>query len=253
MLFLIPFVVAPYILLASEQPYKFYTNTPRSLDKMTVRSLLSLLPFALLVVASHVHRRQTPSDVPQYVLDYAPIVCLYSSDHYRPADYASQLLHTTPYLNLSPIKDAPALTLYNLNVLNDISGDNGTDIYLTSKQNVASYPSWFDGVSPDSAGKADGAHSCAVIVNDHGNREVDAFYFYFYAYNWGGVYLGFNIGNHVGDWEHNMIRFQDGGPQAIWYSQHSNGEAFTYDAVSKYNNRRVGATLYHLILIDARY
>lgn len=36
--------------------------------------------------------------------------------------------------------------------------------------------------------------------------------------------------------EHNMIRFKDGSPQAIWYSQHSNGEAFTYDCVEKYDD-----------------
>ena len=59
---------------------------------------------------------------------------------------------------------------------------------------------------------------------------------YFYAFDYGGNYFGFNIGDHVGDWEHNMVRFQDGEPQAIWYSQHSNGEAFTYDAVAKYND-----------------
>ncbi|KAF1344692.1 hypothetical protein BDV97DRAFT_425035 [Delphinella strobiligena] len=30
-----------------------------------------------------------------------------------------------------------------------------------------------------------------------------------------------------------MIRFANGKPTAIWYSQHENGEAFTYDAVHK--------------------
>lgn len=39
--------------------------------------------------------------------------------------------------------------------------------------------------------------------------------------------------HEVKDWEHNMIRFEKGKPTAIWYSQHSNGEAFTYAAVSK--------------------
>lgn len=30
-----------------------------------------------------------------------------------------------------------------------------------------------------------------------------------------------------------MIRFRDGVPETIWFSQHGNGEAFTYDAVEK--------------------
>ncbi|KAK5679348.1 hypothetical protein LTS10_008163 [Elasticomyces elasticus] len=32
-----------------------------------------------------------------------------------------------------------------------------------------------------------------------------------------------------------MIRFQDGKPQAIWYSQHANGEAFKYSVVENAN------------------
>ena len=36
-----------------------------------------------------------------------------------------------------------------------------------------------------------------------------------------------------------MIRFQDGVPQAVWYSQHNNGEAFTYEAVEKMGKRPV--------------
>lgn len=30
-----------------------------------------------------------------------------------------------------------------------------------------------------------------------------------------------------------MIRFSNGAPQAIWYSQHASGQAFTYSAVEK--------------------
>lgn len=30
-----------------------------------------------------------------------------------------------------------------------------------------------------------------------------------------------------------MIRFSNGAPQAIWYSQHASGQAFTYNAVEK--------------------
>lgn len=33
-----------------------------------------------------------------------------------------------------------------------------------------------------------------------------------------------------------MIRFVAGKPSAIWYSQHTNGQAFEYDTVHKYND-----------------
>ncbi len=43
----------------------------------------------------------------------------------------------------------------------------------------------------------------------------------------------------MGDWEHTMVRFNNSEPQAIWYSQHSNGEAFVYDVVEKYGTQGV--------------
>jgi hypothetical protein len=35
-----------------------------------------------------------------------------------------------------------------------------------------------------------------------------------------------------------MVRFLNGEPQAIWYSQHANGQAFTYPTVSKTSDGR---------------
>ena len=46
-------------------------------------------------------------------------------------------------------------------------------------------------------------------------------------------------GNHVGDWEHTMVRFTNGVPQSIWYSQHANGQAFTWATVSKVGDRPI--------------
>ena len=51
--------------------------------------------------------------------------------------------------------------------------------------------------------------------------------------------LGQNLGNHVGEWEHNMIRFQSGVPSQVWFSQHASGEAFTYSALQKSGRRPV--------------
>lgn len=34
--------------------------------------------------------------------------------------------------------------------------------------------------------------------------------------------------------EHNMIRFVNGVPSAVWYSQHSSGQAISYEATEKY-------------------
>lgn len=44
-----------------------------------------------------------------------------------------------------------------------------------------------------------------------------------------------DFGTHVGDWEHVMLRFKTAGsaPEALWYSQHGNGQAFRYGAVEK--------------------
>ena len=36
-----------------------------------------------------------------------------------------------------------------------------------------------------------------------------------------------------------MIRFSEGVPQAIWYSQHASGQAFTYGATEKNGKRPI--------------
>lgn len=37
-----------------------------------------------------------------------------------------------------------------------------------------------------------------------------------------------------------MIRFRDGKPEAIWYSQHAAGQAFQYSATDKRGVRPIG-------------
>jgi hypothetical protein len=191
-------------------------------------------------------------------------VYLDQNELYLPSDIGAQLNHTTPTINFTAIKNAPSpLTLSNLDQLDSIANcttDNisGCPLYLTSNDNVTANPTWLYGVLPDPVtGAAVGTKSCAIIVTDHGDGIVDAFYMYFYAFNMGQTVLGQVLGDHVGDWEHTMVRFTNGTPSTMWFSQHDvslqylpsavailltvqqSGQVFTYDAVSKNGSRPI--------------
>lgn len=193
------------------------------------------------------------SEVPDYVLKYgmsrlrepasenrtnpamitAPVVYLHEQEDYLPSDLAAHLSNTVPrFSNWSRVTETPSpLTLDNLADLNAYENGN---IYLSTKYGIQHDQDWYHGVEPDpETGATIGARSTTIVLVDKGDGVVDAFYLYFYAYNQGSGLWGMRFGDHVGDWEQNMIRFKDGIPYAVWYSQHSNGEAFLYDALEK--------------------
>lgn len=184
-----------------------------------------------------------PAGVPAFVTQFAPIVYLFSGENYKPSDIAAQVANTRPYINLTAVSSgAPdPLALDNLDQLNSIpNSKDGKDIYLTSTLDPTTdpRPQYLYGVTPNAQGQTENATSAAIITVDKGSGILDAFYMYFYAFDYGGDYVDkrLNIGNHVGDWEHNAIRFQNGVPSQIWYSQHSGGQAFSYEATEKYKN-----------------
>ncbi|KAL2064657.1 hypothetical protein VTL71DRAFT_3795 [Oculimacula yallundae] len=176
--------------------------------------------------------------IPDFVLEYAPYVYLHRDDVYYPSDLAKHIDNTYATINFTAIVNAPKpLTLNNLNDLNEVGGEN---IFLSSKQDVTTLPKFLHGQKPDPVTyRTDNAKSCVVIVVDKGNGVIDAFYMYWYIFNDGPKAIGHQVGNHLGDWEHNMIRFQNGTPTAVWYSQHEFGFAFTYAAVQKIGKRPV--------------
>ncbi|KAL4873615.1 hypothetical protein BDV12DRAFT_182383 [Aspergillus spectabilis] len=153
------------------------------------------------------------------LIELAPLVWLHSEDPYRPSSFAKQLQHNVPKVDYAALEGiGGSLTLDNLNQLNALGNES---VYLSSNEGIEAdpQPEWFYGAEIDSNGQASDTSS-VIIVHDRGNGEVDAFYFYYYS-------------------EHNMIRFQDGTPQAIWYSQHARGQAFTYAATEKQGKRPI--------------
>lgn len=270
---------------------------------------------------------QEEREIPQYVIDHAPLIHLFSGEQYWPGDMAEHLIHTTPHLNYTPLQatdDHPLIS--NLGNLNKW----GRFVYLQSDDNVEDRPDWLGGetnipnvpkdgndddddddwehhddehgrfgedkegeksdwwhVGPgdtrDKGGvrpvstspglpiptktpegdelvdddkfwrselryskrhlmgkKVVGGRSDApvvLVVVPKGDGVVDAFWFFFYSYNLGNAVFNIRFGNHVGDWEHTTVRFQHGVPKAVFFSEHSFGEAYTYEAVEKSGKR----------------
>ncbi|KAL8798748.1 MAG: hypothetical protein Q9223_007772 [Gallowayella weberi] len=204
--------------------------------------------------------------IPAYVLEYAPLVYLHSGEKFWPCDIAEHLEHVTPYLNYTPMAASSAsLSLTNLDKLNEYT--NGRFVYLTSDDNVEERPDWLEGeknipdypeelhqtllaggnnlqqpFGTDQERAVQGGRSDApavLVVVDKGQGIVDAFWFFFYSYNLGNLVFNIRFGNHVGDWEHCLVRFEDGKPKHVFVSEHYFGQAYTYDAVEKLGKRPI--------------
>lgn len=195
------------------------------------RIFFSLLKFEL---QSHVSYGNLQAPYRTTDSSPAPLVYLSSKDAYRPASPAATLVNTRPQIAHQDVAfpNSP-LTLANLRQLNNVGAKGGADVYLASSADITTNPAWLNGIQPAVDGSTSDEKTCAVIVVEKGNSIVDAFYMYFWAFNWGGVVLGNQLGDHVGDWEHNLVRFVNGMPSAVWYSQHANGEAFAWKALQK--------------------
>ena len=222
-------------------------------------------------ISDHDEHPTTGVQVPRYVLDYAPYVHLYSGEQFWPCDMAEHLPHTTPHINDTPIlaRGLQHLNLSNLADLNDVN--HGRYIYLKSDDNVEDRPEWLIGKKniPDTPEDEESTFSLLSQAQKllsgsrnkgnnfdkpHGGRSsapavlimvskpdgvVDAFWFFFYSYNLGRMVFNVRFGNHVGDWEHTMVRFHHGKPKYVFVSEHYFGEAYTYTAIEKMGKRPV--------------
>ncbi|ETS74064.1 hypothetical protein PFICI_13930 [Pestalotiopsis fici W106-1] len=186
----------------------------------------------------------------------APLVRLHSQDSVRPSDIAQHLQHTTPMLKMASVAGLPELDLDNLGLLNVMS-EGAEKVALTAIDDIIDLPVWLRGETPDEMGALRNSTACVVILvgSEKDSSDFDAFYFYFYSYNRGpnitqvlapikgliedSLEGGMHFGDHVGDWEYNMVRFRKGRPTGLHFSQHSDGATYDWDdpSLSKDNGR----------------
>ena len=208
-----------------------------------------LLSITALGLVSSAHAAVIPRQsgaLPSYVLQHAPMSYLYSGEDYWPSDVATHLQHVIPENGTKKVANS-----VDFNTI----GALGSGIYLTSKDDPYDDPSWlFGNGSPDSSGFTTAPATIVAVAKPGG--IVDAFYFYFYSFDYATVsscllsqccialtsdrlaqFLDMEFGDHVGDWEHSMIRFVNGVPQYLYLSAHSGGAAYTFNAVPSLNGR----------------
>lgn len=87
------------------------------------------------------------------------------------------------------------------------------------------------GNKPNASGYS--ASPAILVMVDKGSGILDAFWFFFYSYNLGQTVLNMRFGNHIGDWEHCMVRFENGVPRAMFLSEHEGGQAYAWGALEK--------------------
>lgn len=173
-------------------------------------------------------------EIPQYAIDYAPYVHLYSEERYWPYDIAQFVtnFHVT-YKNGTLVEGTDKEL--NISMLGHLP--LRPNLYLTSNEDFDTDPEWITGSKNKPSlvnGETKNAPATLIVV-DKGNGWVDAFWFYFYSFNLGPFVMGSGpYGNHVGDWEHSLVRFYNGTPVIVWMSAHGGGGAYYYHNLEKH-------------------
>lgn len=87
--------------------------------------------------------------------------------------------------------------MHNLDQLNAVGDRCGENVYLTANDDLSTDPEWLKGCEIDSDGGANGEKTGVIILTDKGNGVLDVFYFYFWAFNYGGVVTERHLGKFL--------------------------------------------------------
>ncbi|TCD60941.1 Vacuolar protein sorting-associated protein 62 [Steccherinum ochraceum] len=171
---------------------------------------------------------KVPKPFPKFVTEFAPISHLFSQEKAMPSDIAVHLTHVVPQINFT--NTSSSVTFQSI-------GSLGSDVFLTSMDPVETSPAWLN--TTDNKPNAIGftVAPATIIAVEKPGGILDAYYFYFYSFDEGNPGPGHPPGNHIGDWEHSMMRFVNGAPSILYISAHSGGEAIAFNATIKTNGR----------------
>lgn len=185
-------------------------------------------------------------EIPQYVIENAPYVWLHSQEKYFPGDIAEYVPHFD-------IRDKDGKKQEFGGSVSDLLKIKDEDVFLTAKEDWLNDPDWIIGSAPDADGLASGAPA-TLIVMDKGNGWVDAYWFYYYPFNEGPPILDFGaVGNHLGDWEHTLVRFYNEKPVLLWLSAHDGGGGGFYDNFEKDEHEPSHPLVYSALGTHANY
>jgi hypothetical protein len=141
-----------------------------------ISSVLVCLAALVVVDAAPVKRS---GSFPDFVYTYAPLSYLHSSEQYWPSDIRLHLNKVIPQVDFKPVGGTP--TLQTLSAL-----PNNAD--LTATEDVLAHNTEFFttpyGKPADNG--ASGAPGTIIVVEKPGGI-TDAFYFYFYSWNYGNT------------------------------------------------------------------
>ena len=144
-----------------------------------VPPLLACVAALVVVVvdADAVPAKRTDS-LPDFVLKFAPFSYLHSDEQYWPSDVAVHLPKVIQEVNFTAVGGPP--TLQTLSTL-------ASNVYLTAIDDVIAHDTEF---FRSTVGKPQNGVSVApvtIIVAEKPGGITDAFYFYFYSFNYGST------------------------------------------------------------------
>ncbi|KAG9012665.1 Vacuolar protein sorting-associated protein 62 [Tulasnella sp. JGI-2019a] len=189
--------------------------------------------------------------LPSYALIHSPLLWLNEEEQFwpgNPLEHAALCVPQDPNGNKVPIPDHLLSNgEFQARLLEDPTVDKD-DVFLCLAHDDPRVNARIEDLmstkgKPDPLTRRSSSPVWIIMVDKSAIVEpgvVDVFYFYFYPYNLGNIVAFNTFGNHVGDWEHSMVRFKNGEPIAVHLSAHADGHSWAWQTMEKMENRPVG-------------